>query len=153
MLCPLLCSASNDKVSAHACCILPRWLGSKESACQCRRCRFDPCIGKIPWRRKWLPSLVFLPGESLRQRSLESSMGSQRVGHYRATKQAHTTSLTINSVPVFIAFASMINAFFPGDKDPGKNNFYPLALAGLVARIPGFIQAAWLCCVQLYLTL
>ena len=27
---------------------LPRWLNGKESTCQCRRCRFDPCIGKIP---------------------------------------------------------------------------------------------------------
>ena len=34
----------------------PRWLRDKESACQCRRhrrCGFDPCVGKIPWRRKW----------------------------------------------------------------------------------------------------
>ena len=27
---------------------LPKWLSGKESTCQCRRCRFDPCIGKIP---------------------------------------------------------------------------------------------------------
>ena len=30
----------------------------KEPACQCRRpkrCRFDPWVGKIPWRRKWQP--------------------------------------------------------------------------------------------------
>ena len=27
----------------------------------CRRCRFDPWIGKIPWRRKWQPTPVFLP--------------------------------------------------------------------------------------------
>ena len=26
--------------------------------------RFDPCIRKIPWRRKWQPTPVFLPGES-----------------------------------------------------------------------------------------
>ena len=25
---------------------------------------FDPWIGKIPWRRKWQPTPVFLPGES-----------------------------------------------------------------------------------------
>ena len=29
-------------------CGLPRWLSGKEATCQCRRCRFDPCIGKIP---------------------------------------------------------------------------------------------------------
>ena len=42
----------------------------KESACQCRRLRFDPWVGKIPWRRKWQPTPVFLPGESHGQRNL-----------------------------------------------------------------------------------
>ena len=45
----------------------------KEFACQCRRHkrqRFDPWVGKIPWRRKWQPTPVLLPGESHRQRSL-----------------------------------------------------------------------------------
>ena len=32
---------------------LPWWLSGKESTCQCKRHRFDPCEGKIPWRRKW----------------------------------------------------------------------------------------------------
>ena len=31
---------------------------------------FDPWAGKIPWRRKWQPTPVFLPGESHGQRSL-----------------------------------------------------------------------------------
>ena len=45
------------------------WLSSKESACQCRRHRrrgFHPWVGKLPWRRKWQPTPVFLPGEILR---------------------------------------------------------------------------------------
>ena len=42
----------------------------EESACQCRRCRFHPWVGKIPWRRKWQPTPVFLPGEFHAQRSL-----------------------------------------------------------------------------------
>ena len=32
--------------------------------------RFDPCIGKIPQRRKWQPTPVFLTGEFHGQRSL-----------------------------------------------------------------------------------
>ena len=36
----------------------------KESPCQCRRLRFDPWIGKIPWSREWQPTPVCLPGES-----------------------------------------------------------------------------------------
>ena len=49
--------------------LLSRWLGSKESTCQCRRHRFDPWVGKIPWRRKWQPTPVFLPAKSNGQRS------------------------------------------------------------------------------------
>ena len=45
-------------------------LSGKESACQCRRRMFNPGMGRIPWRRKWQPTPVFLPGESHRQRSL-----------------------------------------------------------------------------------
>ena len=37
---------------------------------QCRRPGFNPWIGKIPWRREWLPTSLFLPGESHGQRSL-----------------------------------------------------------------------------------
>ena len=51
--------------------VLPWWLSGKETACQCRRCRFnDPWIGKIPWRKKWQHTPVFLPGKSYGQRSL-----------------------------------------------------------------------------------
>ena len=33
--------------------------------------RFNPRVGKAPWRREWQPTPVFLPGESHGQRSLE----------------------------------------------------------------------------------
>jgi len=52
---------------------LPRWLCGKEPACQCRRHKrrkFDAWVRKIPWRRAWQPTPVFLPGESHGQRSL-----------------------------------------------------------------------------------
>ena len=51
------------------------WASGKEPACQCRRhkrCGLDPQVGKIPWRRTWQPTPVFLPGESHGQRSLVS---------------------------------------------------------------------------------
>ena len=35
-----------------------------------KRCGFDPWVGKIPWRRAWHPTPVFLPGEPLGQKSL-----------------------------------------------------------------------------------
>ena len=52
---------------------LLRWLSGKEATCQCkrcRRCRFNPWVGKIPWSGKWQPTLVFLPGKFHGQRSL-----------------------------------------------------------------------------------
>ena len=45
----------------------------KEPTCQCRRHKrsgFDPSVGKIPWRRAWQPTPMFLPRESHGQRSL-----------------------------------------------------------------------------------
>ena len=37
---------------------------------KCKSCEFDPCVGKISWRRKWQPIPAFLPGKSHGQRSL-----------------------------------------------------------------------------------
>ena len=51
----------------------PGGTSGKTHACQFRRpnrWKFDPQIGKIPWRRAWQPTPVFLPGESHTQRSL-----------------------------------------------------------------------------------
>ena len=50
--------------------LLPWWLSGEESACQCRRLGFSPWVGKMPWRRKWQPTPVFLPGKSHGQRNL-----------------------------------------------------------------------------------
>ena len=44
---------------------LPRGYSGKESSCQYGRCKFNPWVRKIPWSRKWQPTPVFLPGESL----------------------------------------------------------------------------------------
>ena len=43
--------------------------------------RFNPWVRMIPWKREWLPTPVFLPGEFHGQRNLAgySPMGSQRV--------------------------------------------------------------------------
>ena len=50
---------------------LPRWCWGKETPSQCRRCKrcgYDPWVGKIPWRRAWQPTPAFLPRESHGQR-------------------------------------------------------------------------------------
>ena len=50
--------------------MLPWWLRGKSVCLQCGRPGFDPWVGKIPWRRKWQPTPVFLPREFHGQRSL-----------------------------------------------------------------------------------
>ena len=63
----------------------------KESACQYRRhrvCSFDPWVRKIPWRRTWQPTPVFLPGKSHGQRSL--------VGYTPWVAKSDTTDHTWN---------------------------------------------------------
>ena len=55
------------------------WLSRKESAHNpgdVRDCGFSSWVGKIPWRRKWQPTLVFLPGKEL---GGLQSMGSQEL--------------------------------------------------------------------------
>ena len=67
---------------------LPWWLNGKEPACQCRRCRFNHWVRKIPWRRtswrrKWQPTPVFSHGKFHGHKSLVgySPYGWVRVGH------------------------------------------------------------------------
>ena len=49
----------------------PGFSNGKESTCSVGNPRFDPSLGKIPWRRKWQPTPVLLPAEPHGQRSLE----------------------------------------------------------------------------------
>ena len=55
----------------------------KESTYQFRRQGFNPWVGKTSWSRKWLPTLVFLPGKPAwtEEPGGLQSMGSQRVRH------------------------------------------------------------------------
>ena len=80
--------------------ILLRWLNDKESTCQwrrCRRSRFDPWVRKMPWRRKWENSPVFLPEKSREQRSLTGySPWSHRVRHDQTTEHSTAQHSTTN---------------------------------------------------------
>ena len=82
------------------------------------RCRFDPWVRKIPWRRAWQPTPVFLPGESHGQRSLagyspwghtESDM-TQRLSSssssYRTSilGHCHLTTVLLSLLPILLFF-------------------------------------------------
>ena len=64
-------------------------------------CRLDPKVSKIPWRRKWQPTPVFLPGEPIEQ----SLMGYSLWGHNSQTwlstvTHTHTHTQCINRKPL-----------------------------------------------------
>ena len=56
-------------------------LGGQRICLPSQRCGLYPLVGKIPWRRKWQPTPVFLPGKSYRERRLVgcSSWGCKEV--------------------------------------------------------------------------
>ena len=52
-----------------------------------------PGSEKIPWRRKWQPTPVFLPGKSHEEPGGLQSMGLQRAGYNCCGLGMHTSSL------------------------------------------------------------
>jgi len=83
------CSAINSKLLDF-----PGGTSGKESTCQCMGCkrrRLDLWVGKIPWRREWQPTPLFLSGKSTGQRSLA---GCSPWGHKELDMTEHTHTHT-----------------------------------------------------------
>ena len=101
-LCMYMCVCIYIHIQACIC-RLPSWLSGKESTCQYRRCGFNPWVMKIPWRRKWQPTQVFLPGEFHRQKEPGGlqSMGLQRVRHDLVT-YTHTHTHTHTHIYIYM---------------------------------------------------
>ena len=77
---------------------IAQWLIDKESVCNAEDVEheFDPWVRKSPWRRKWQPTSVFLPGKFHGGRSLAgySPWGRKRVGDDWVTKQQQTVYIS-----------------------------------------------------------
>ena len=73
----------------------------KKILLQCRRCWFESWVGKIPWRRGWQPTPVFLPGESHGQRSVAgySPWGGKELDMTKVTE--HMFRVKIKSYMIF----------------------------------------------------
>ena len=112
---------------------LPRGSDSKRICLQCGRPGFDPWVGKIPWRRAWLPTPVFLPGEYLwtDEPGRPQSRGSQRIGHDWATK--HSTAHKLLSPPLQVL-----------STPDTKEIRVPYVFAELIRKLKG-----WLCINQI----
>ena len=130
---------------------LPRWFSGIEPACQCA---FDLRVRKIPWRRKWQPTAVFLPGESCGQRSLARY---SPWGH----KEARTCNVTSSQRPgredisVYILqiwrkqiteidqFSFPTNpgvSFIQASPPPGLASSWPLVGSPLEVNMCAFVQ-------------
>ena len=80
-----LAAEQQQKIFLSRCC------SGKESICQCKTHGFHPWVGKIPWRRKWQPTPVFLLRESHGQRSLVtySPWGRKELGMTERVTHTH----------------------------------------------------------------
>ena len=76
------------------------WLRGKEAPCRCKRCEFNPWVGKSTWRKKWQPTPVFLPRKSHGQRNLADCRpgGSQKSWIRLSDSTTTMTATTMSSV-------------------------------------------------------
>ena len=80
----------------------------KVSACNAQGPGSIPGLERFPWRRKWQPTPIFLPGESHGQRSLAGySPQGHRVGHDWAT------SLSLSLLLRYIYLCYILSQFNP----------------------------------------
>ena len=78
--------------STYPCYGLPRWVRWWRICLQCVRPGFSPWFGKIPWRRVWRPTAVFLSGESPCSILVWWAVGLERVGYDWVTKRIHAVT-------------------------------------------------------------
>ena len=83
--------------------LVAQWLKKLKPAHQCRRLRFGPWVGKIPWKRKWQCPPIFSSGESHWQRNLA---GSTLWGHKESTRLSNLTTATEWDVSYLIIYRS-----------------------------------------------
>ena len=101
---------------------LPWWLSDKESAwyagdhLQCKRHGFNPWVRKIPWRRTWQPTPVFLPGNPMDRGAWHTAVHGIVEWHDLATKPP--TSGKPESFQIFFPLGSWVNTPSP-NSSPG----------------------------------
>ena len=109
---------------------LPWWLRGQSICLQCGRPVFDPWVGNILWRGKWQPTPVFLPGESIGQRSLVGY--SSLCTHTHTYPHIHNLFLTfVNNLCGLDCKESACNPGYPGsipesERSSGEGHGYPL---------------------------
>ena len=102
---------------------LPGGTSGKEPTCHRKRQGFNSWVGKIPWRRKWQPTLVFLPGKFHGHWRLlgcspwghqELDMGEQLSTHFHYLSNKYNlprASIFLFSLLIFLSYKPMKNSF------------------------------------------
>ena len=113
--------------------------------------RFNPWVGKIPWRRKWQPALVLLPGKSHGRRRL---VGYSPRGHKESDipEQLHTHTPLIKTSSGSCLTRGKSQRPPPGPREPnGQDTLWlglsappplPLTQAPLPTWPPGHFSAS-----------
>ena len=70
--------------------LMAQWLRIRLQCRSFRRHRFNPWVGKMPWRRRWQPTPAFLPGES---QGLWSLAGYSPWGQTESDRAEYTHSI------------------------------------------------------------
>ena len=77
----------------------------------------NPWVGKIPWRRKWPPTPVFLPGKFHGQRSTVAIIHSMTKSQTRLCTHTHICTHTLQELHVILEFTDT--------SMPGRNYWKP----------------------------
>ena len=96
--------------------LLPGGSDGKSVSLQCGTPVLDPWVGKIPWRRKWQPTPVLLPGKSHGWRNL--------VGYSPWGCKELDTTEWLNLTCVMVLFCFLFLFFFPSMGVWTSNDIY-----------------------------
>ena len=102
MLLPIQKLNNHNKRMAQTLLGLPWWLSGKKSALQCRRwtLSFHLRVRKIPWRRKWQPTTVFLLGNPMDPEAWQATVHGVTKSQARLSDWAWEHGLTLLRVCV-----------------------------------------------------
>ena len=117
-------------------CGVPKWGSGKESACRCRRLRFNPWVRKSPWCRKWQPIPEFLPGKFHGQRSLEGySPWGRTESDTTEWLSSSSSTVQIKAHSLMVARLTLRGALIPNSVKNGWLGFFYRLLGNFNFRV------------------
>ena len=113
-----------------------RWCSAKEPSCQYRRRGLDPLIRKIPWKRKWQPTPVFLLEESMDRGAWQVTVHGVTKSWTPLSDRAHTAHLFKNKILYIHCSLYHWTLLLPPDTSTTEHCFcFGTALSGTISPI------------------